>query len=305
MPKSFKAPFVITLLVIFAAGTWAAEDDSTFVGWRKSLTADVTITQTGYSDSWVGGEVSSFNWVSNLNGKAEKQLKEWFDFKSTLKISFGQTITKDDTTSSGEIEWGEWKKSTDLIDWENVGLFTLHKFVDPYAAFRLETQFYDGRNPAKKLYFSPLRLTESVGIARKFYKKNDDFVLSRLGLAIRETFKSVIVDPVALTTDDSTFTDGGLESVTDASLTLHENILYTSKLTLYKAFFYSKSDEVKGTVFEDDWKAIDVNWENILAAQVSKVITVSLYTQLLYDKEISKRGRIKETVAIGFVFKMI
>ena len=203
------------------------------------------------------------------------------------------------------MEWGDWRKSTDLIDWENVGLFTLHKFVDPYAAFSVETRFYDGTNKDKKLWLSPLRLTESAGIARKVYKKKDDFILSRLGMALRQTFKSNIVDNVTLETVDSTLTDGGLESVTDASLTLHENILYTSKLTVYRAFFYSKSDEVKGTVYEDDWKAIDINWENIFAAQVTKFITVNLYTQLLYDKQISKKGRFKETVAVGFSFKML
>ena len=31
----------------------------------------------------------------------------------------------------------------------------------------------------------------------------------------------------------------------------------------------------------------------------------NLYTQLLYDKQVSRKGRIKETVGIGFVFKLI
>ena len=293
------------LLLAFSAAT--AQDDSTYVGWKKSLIVDITTTQTSYSDSWVGGEAGSVNWVGNVNGLAMRQLKEWFELKSTLKMSFGQTIAQDAETK----DWSKPRKSTDLIDWENVGLFTLHKYVDPYTAFRLETQFYDGRVADKKLYFSPLRFTESAGIARKFYTKKDDFVTSRMGLALRQILKTAIVDidstvsPRVYTTADSTLTDGGLESVTDVSLTLSDKMRYTGKLTLYKAFFFSESDAVKGTVYEDDWKAVDVNWENIVSAQVSKIITVNLYTQLLYDKEISKKGRFKETVAIGFVFKMI
>jgi len=301
MFKPLKTPAIILVITVLAATTGAAETDSTFIGWHKSLAADVTITQTGYSDSWVGGEAGSVSWVSNLNGLAEKQLSERFNFKSTLKMSFGQTLTQDAETK----DWSKPKKSTDLIDWENVGLFTLHKYVDPYVAFRLETQFFDGRVPSKKLYFSPLKLTESVGIARKFYKKDEDFVSSRLGLGIRQIFKSVIVDPVTLATTDSTLTDGGFESVTDVKMTVHENILYTGKLSLYKAVIFSESDAVEGTEYEDDWKAIDVNWENILSASVTKIVAVSLYTQVLYDKEISKKGRFKETVAIGFVFKMM
>ena len=301
MSKFLKTPIALLLLILLVPAIRAAETDSTFDGWRKSLIIDLITTQTGYTDSWVGGEAGSVNWVSNLNTLAERQLKDWFNYKATLKMSFGQTLTQDAETK----DWSKPNKSTDLIDWENLGMFTRHKYIDPYVAFRLETQFFDGANPDKKLYFSPLKLTESVGIARKFYTEKDDFVLSRFGFAIRQIMKSVIVDPIALTTTDSTLTDGGLESVTDATLSLHENISYTGKLTLYKAFFFSESDLVKGTEFENYWKAIDVNWENTISASVTKIITVNLYTQLLYDKEISKKGRFKETVAIGFVFKMI
>ena len=297
--------FVIVLALL---GGSAFSADSTVVGWKKSLVVDITTTQTGYSDSWVGGEAGSFNWVSNLNASAEKQLSPKFDFKSTLKVSFGQTVTQDEETK----DWSRPKKSTDLIDFENVGRFTLHKFVDPYVAFRVETQFFDGRKIGYKQYFSPLKLTESAGLAKILYSKNDDVISSRFGVALRQIMKSN-VDSTEIapgeygdfTTVDSTLTDGGLEWVSDATYQLHQNIKYTGKLTLYKALFFSKSEEVKGTVFEDDWKAVDANWENIFSAQVTKIITVNLYTQLLYDKEISKKGRFKETIAVGFVFKMI
>jgi len=288
---------VLIVLVTFSVAVQAEDEITT--GWQKSLMADITTTQTSYSDSWVGGEAGSVNWVANLNGSAEKQLKKWLDYKSTLKLSFGQTITQDENN-----DWGKPKKSTDLIDWENVGLITMKKWVEPYVAFRLESQFYDGSDDRKKLYFSPLRLTESAGISRKFYKKEKDVIMSRLGLALRQTFKSVIIDDM-LNTGDSTLTDGGLESVTDVSLTLHKNMKYTSKLTLYKALFFSESDEVKGTPYEDDWKAVDVNWENIISASVTKIVTVNLYLQFLYDKQIVDKGRLKETLALGVVFNLI
>ena len=106
-------------------------------------------------------------------------------------------------------------------------------------------------------------------------------------------------------TDDSTLTDFGVEWVTDAILTLSDKMVYTSKLTTYKAFAYSDKDKVKGTPFEDDWKAVDIKWENIVAANVSKIVAVFLYTQFEYDKQISKRVRIKETLALGLTFKML
>ena len=231
-------------------------------------------------------------------------LAPWVDLQSRLKLSFGQTLTQDEETKT----WSKPKKSTDLIDWETLALFkfeNLKKYVDPYAAFRVESQFLNAKVEQKKRYFDPILLTESAGLARELYRKKDDEILSRLGFAFRQTLKQVIIDSATFETTDSTLTDGGFESVTDVSLTLSERLSYTGKLGLYKAIFFSKKDEVKGTEFEDDWKAIDVNWENMIAASVTKIITVNLYTQLLYDKQVSYRGRFKETVAIGFVFKMI
>ncbi len=298
MKKIFTISFI--LLLIIAANVTAA--DSTANNWKRSLVVDLTTTQTGYSDSWVGGEAGSFNWVLNMNSSAEKQLSERFDFKSSLKVSFGQTKTQDAETK----EWSPAVKSTDLIDFENVGKFTLGGYFDPYVAFRVETQFYDGQVESMKQYFSPLKLTESAGIARVFFKKDKETLSSRLGVGLRQIMKSVVVTDVEeFFVLDTTLTDGGLESVTDAVFKLSERMTFTGKLTLYKALFFSESDAVKGLESEDYWKAVDVNWENIISAQVSKIITVNLYTQLLYDKQISKKGRFKETIAVGFIFKLI
>jgi len=302
MPKYLAIILPLMSLAVFLTGATVFAADSTYVGWKKSVVVDITTTQTSYSDSWVGGEAGSVSWVGNLNGSAERQLSESFNLKSTLKLSFGQTLTQDADTK----HWSKPKKSTDLIDWENVGRFTLHKLVDPYVAFRLESQFLNASFEPKKRYLTPIKLTESAGVARVFLEKENNQITSRFGLALRQIFKrEVIIDSVALTTEDSTLTDGGLESVTDVTYQLSDKLKYTGKLTLYKAFFFSKSDEVKGTPYEDDWKAVDINWENIISASITKIITVNLYTQLLYDKEVSKKGRFKETLGIGFVFRMI
>jgi len=298
-------------VVLFAASLTHAEEDSTTAGWNTSLVTDLTMTQTSYSDSWVGGEAGSVNWVWNLDGTAERQLGAKLNFKSTLRFKFGQTLTQEfirDSVSGDVIEkpWSKPKKSTDLIDWENVARFTLGGAVDPYAAVRLETQFFDGKVEARKLFFSPMKLTESGGIAREFHKTDKESVVSRLGLALRQTIAGSIID-AELNTERSTVTDGGLESVSDATLQLSERIQYVGKLTFYKALFSSASDDeaLAGTEAEDFWKAIDVNFENTITAAVSKVISVSLYTQILYDKEVEKHARFKETLALGFVLRML
>lgn len=299
---------VVAALVCGLAVSAAAEGDSTS-GWNTSVVTDLTVTQTSYSDSWVGGEAGSVAWVWNLDGSAEKALSDIIDFKSTLRLKFGQTLTQriyeDPETGTTDKNWEKPKKSTDLIDWENVARFTLHKWVDPYAAFRVESQFYDGSSEAKKLYLSPLKLTESAGLAREFYKNGDQFVTSRLGMALRQTIIKSIVDE-ELNTESETITDGGIESVTDATLQLSDNMQWVGKLTIYKALFSSESDNeaIIGTEREDYWKAVDVNLENTITASVSKVIAVSLYTQVLYDKEVELKARFKETLGLGFTYRM-
>ncbi len=299
--RSLKTIFVFTILFIFSISlsTLGQDVKDSTAHWKTPVIIDFTTTQAAYSDSWVGGEAGSVNWASNLNGSAQKQINPKFNFKSTLKLSFGQTLTQNAETK----DWSKPKKSTDLIDWETVGRFTLNFFVDPYTAFRLESQFYDGSNIAKKLFLNPIKFTESAGFAKKLYTAESNEIITRLGLGIRQLTKTVIID-AALNTDDSTFTDGGFESVTDATFKFNDHLTYTGKLSLYRAIYFSKSDAVKGTEYEDDWKALDINWENIVNAQLSKVITVNFYAQFLYDKEISKKARIKETMAIGFVYKL-
>jgi len=291
---------MVLLLALLVSGAAVQAEDKTVSGWQSSLITDLTATQTAYSDSWQGGEAGSINWVGNLNGLAEKQASAWFNFKSALKMSYGQTMTQDAETK----DWSKPTKSTDLIDWENVGRFTFGMYVDPYAAFRLETQFMDASVEDKKRYFTPMKLTESAGIARMFYHKDKDQIVSRLGLALRQIVTEAIVDEY-LSTERATATDGGIESVTDANLSLSDRLKYTGKLTLYKALFFSDKDDFAGTEFEDDWQAIDVNWENIVNVRITKVITVNFYTQFLYDKQVTRKGRLKQTLGVGLVFQLI
>ena len=293
-----KAIAVLTASIVVLASS-ASAADSTFVGWKRTLMVDLTTTQTAYSNSWVGGEAGSLNWVSNLTGAAEKQFKPWINFRSSLKLSFGQTLTQDDSTK----RWSKPRKSTDLIDWDNLTRFTFEAFVDPYVAFRIQSQFTTELSSVKTVYLIPTTLTESAGLARRFYTRGkDDQVTSRFGFGIRQTFRKALEGTTVV---DSTLNDGGIESVTDASLTIQKNLRYVGKLSFFKAVYFSQKSQTAGTPFANDWKAIHVNWENLVAANVTKIVTVTLYAQFLYDKPISYRGRIKETLGLGFAFKLV
>jgi hypothetical protein len=269
--------------------------------WKKSIDFGFTISQNSYSNNWAGGESGNIAWVSLANGIFEKQFSPKFNFKNTTKLQFGQTHNQDRTTK----DWQRPIKSTDKIDIENVGRFTLQAFVDPYVAFRLESQFLDiSINPVKRL-FNPILLTESAGIARVFYSKDKDELISRLGFSVRENLDRAVIDLAAKKTKLKTSTDGGIESVTDIQFKLAPNIAYVGKLSLFKALFYSRKNDLKGTPQADYWKAVDVNFENGLSVTLWKFVGLNLYTQLLYDKQIALGGRFKETFGLGITYKMI
>jgi hypothetical protein len=238
----------VALAACLVAAAAAAQTDPAATGWQKELIADWTTTQTAYSDSWVGGEAGSFSWVANLKGKAEKQLHPKFNFRSNLKMSYGQTMSQD-------AESGDWKKpqkSTDLIDWDNIGLITLQGYVDPFVGFRVETQFMDASAPAKKRYLTPMKLTESAGIARRYYKKDKDEVFSRFGVAFKQTISKDIVAGLIPSQPRATALPMPVSIGYRCQQGFQRALEIHRQARVYKALAFSKKDDFKGTEFEDD-----------------------------------------------------
>lgn len=301
--KKYVSCFWIVLVFWFEFASCSLADPWKLSGAKstgKSVDLGLTVTQNSYSDNWAGGEAGNVSWMALSNSIFEKKLSEILNSKTTAKFAFGQTHSQNPETK----KWSKPVKSTDLVDIETLTRFTLKTWVDPYFAFRFESQFLDASVPQVKRYFSPKKLTESAGISKAFYKNEKNEILSRLGFGLRQIITEDIVDTLAKKTKTSSTNDGGIESVSDVRLTLSDKISYTSKLSLYKAFFFSESDKLKGTPEEDYWKEIDVNWENTISVSISKYIAVSLFAQLLYDKEISKKGRFKETLSLGLTYKL-
>ena len=287
---------IAILVIVLCFSTLTLQADP----WEKAFDLGLNLTQNTYSDSWSGGEAGNLTWVAKADGVFQKQIKPTVNFKSTLKFAFGQTHTQDKTSKN----WAKPEKSTDKIDIENLFRLTKDWGVDPYFAVRFESQFLDATVDGINRYFNPMLWTESAGVSRIVYKTETDELLTRLGLAYRQNVQSIIVDTAADLRNWETATDGGLESVTDFKYTISESLNYVGKMSLYKAFIYSDKDVLEGTPMEDDWKSIDVNFENTFSASVAKYITVSLYIQVLYDKQINKKGRLKETLAMGLTYKL-
>ena len=270
--------------------------------WTLLADVNLTATQSAYSDNWVGGEAGALSWTLNSNWLAEKQLNPKFHTKNTLKLLFGQTHNQDLETK----DWAKPVKSTDRIDFESVLRFTLGGFVDPYAGLRIESMFLDQSDPELDRYVNPVKFTESVGIARVFFKEEHRELVMRLGPALRQFLDRDRYDITTDTRNNFTSNDAGFIFDTDFKTPLADDkITYQSKLTVYQALYYSEKDALAGLPEADYWKALDVNWENTFTAGITEHLMVNLYIQLLYDKELDLAGRLKQTLSLGITYKLM
>ena len=292
----YKSAILITVAIIGLGFM----PDAHSAKWEKALDLGLTATQSSYSDSWVGGEAGNVSWTANINGIFQKQMTPVFNLKNTVKLAFGQTHSQDKDTK----KWSKPTKSTDKIDLESLGLFDIKSFLTPYVAVRFESQFLDASVTDHKRYVNPMLITESAGLARHLWQKDKNDILTRLGFAFKENIDRVLQLPDSSATKAEVATDGGIESVTDIKMVLSDKMEYIGKLSLYKALFYSKKDDFKGLPEQDYWKAIDVNWENGVTASISKYVQVIFYVQWMYDKQISKVGRLKQTLSLGLTYKL-
>jgi len=289
-----SAAFVFVALVL-AVGACAE-------GWKIETDANLTLNQSSYSASWVGEETGSITWATSSNTLIEKSLVHRIHLRNNLKLAFGQTHTQDKETG----HWHRPVKSTDLVDLESTLRFAEGSPLEPTLAVRVITQFLDAGPTGRRSYFNPLTITETAGVVRVFFKAEDREFLTRVAAGLRQRVDRNHLNPDTGARETEVVEDGGFELVGDLKIPLlAEKIELVSKLTLFQAVRSSRASEPEETERAGYWKAPDVNWETSITVHVSKYVMVSLYTQLLYDKEIHRAGRFKETLALGLNFELL
>jgi len=262
-----------------------AEEQKSEHGWQKALVSNLNLTQTQF-DNWTQGGEDAFAWQLNVNGKAVND-QEKYKWDNSGKISYGQTKLADFVA----------RKSVDEIRLESVFTYLLGVYVNPYVAASGETQFTRGyeytedSKIAVSTFLDPGYFSQSAGLG---YEPAKEFK-TRLGFAIRETITSDFPVPYADDPEteevEKTKVEPGLESVTDFSKTLIGNILLTSKLE----FFYNF----------DAFDEIDVRWDNVFSAKISKYIDVNFNIKLLYDRDSSEKRQIKQALAVGLTYTFL
>ena len=262
--------------------------------WKLDSNMTMTLSQSAFSDNWAGTELSNITWVANSTTTAEKQLADWLLNKNTLKLAFGQTHNQKTDEVSKDKYWESPEKTTDKIDLESMLRFTTHTWAEPFLAGRFESQFLDLSQPETRIV-NPMLFTETAGVIRSFIDEEHQLLTVRLGGAVREAVNRDVI--VGTTKETQTTIDGGAEMVSEytrkVEMPLEMDI--RSRLQLYQALFNSKSDDLPN----DNWKSLDMVWENIVSTKLFGMVSANLIFELRYDKEQVSELQWKEMIGLG------
>ena len=212
--------------------------------WKYGAVVSINLSQSTFSSNWAGGDKGTIAWVANSDLSAKRQFSPTFNLSNVLQLAYGQTSEQFED-ANGNLAWDVPDKSTDLISFESVGRFTLSSIVDPYFALRLDSQFRDLDNPLGELKFNPIKVKESVGVARVLEKTEDSEIITRIGFGFRQTFAQTFGTS---TQEKVRFTsnDGGFEWQTGVTQPLlDKKVLYKGQLLIYAAIFYSNADDLE------------------------------------------------------------
>lgn len=253
--------------------------------WSHVLIAGLTVTQVSHTD-WVQGGENALAYTFTIDGKSVRDVT-MLNWSNAYKIGYGQTRLG----SKG------LRKTEDKIDLESVLTYKIGTYINPYASATFKSQFDDGfkyddaagTKVQTSSRFDPAYLTQAVGIGYQPVEQ----VKTRLGAALREVFsdKYGYANDPATTTVETSKVEGGLESVTDVSWQFEENILFTSKLEMFAPF--------------NNLDVVIVRSDNMLAAKVSKYISVNLTVQLINDANVLARTQVKQSLAMGLTYTLL
>jgi len=284
-----KLVHVVLFIVITSGMVFAQEEEKKEepkLGWDNKFIGTLNLAQTALSN-WTAGGENAWNWQLNMNGKFLNR-QEKFEWANTLKIVYGQAKIGSD----------ELKKSDDELFLETVFTYKIWGVINPYIAATALTQFTPGydydTDPKTKIsdFLDPGYFREAIGLD---YKPSETFK-TRLGVAFKQTVADVFAtrwsdDPETIDKVEKIRSEVGAESVTDYSVNVSELIVYVTKLELFSNL--NRIDE------------IDVRWDHLFSAKVADYLAVSFNLNIFYDKDISLKRQLKQTLAVGLTYSFL
>lgn len=281
-----KSTFILTItfLLIITKQIISSDDSLNQEKWHYSGVAGLNISQIAL-DNWTqGGEDAlAFTLLGNFGAK---YIDSPWTFTNNLKLAFGRTKLGED----------EFRTNDNEFFLESILSTSLGWAVDPYFSNTIRTVISKGYDykvvPSVQTsqFFDPGYIQQSLGF---IYNKIPNFT-TRLGIGFKETvtskFNSFSDNPETTDKIEKFSFDTGIESVTEGTYKLEENVQVGTQLRLF-----SKFTEL------DVW---DVRWDNMLVAQISKYFNVNFNVLLIYEKKQSPKTQLKEALQLGITYTL-
>jgi hypothetical protein len=255
-------------------------------GWNPKTIIGLNISQISFKD-WSQGGSNSLSY-SGFSRSDIVYVSDSWRWANSLKLAYGRT----------KLESQGYRTTDNELFFESVLSKSLGWKIDPYFSSSVRSSITKGfdykTTPEVQTadFFDPGYVTQAIGF---LYQEKDIFT-TRLGVSFQETFANKFA---ALYSDDDKTADKvekfkletGLESVTSLVYEFLPNTTYLSSLR-----FFTRFDKL------DVW---DVRWDNYITAKVNDYLNVNLNVLIVHEINQTRRTQIKQTLNLGFVFKLI
>lgn len=268
--------------------------------WRKGGLLSLNFTQVSLTNWAAGGQNSiSGNAIVNYFANYKKGKNAW---DNILDLGYGMVMqgTKGDVIKSDDkIEFNSKYGRKAVAHWYYSGLINFRSQFSPGYN-------YPNDSIVISKFFAPAYLTLALGMD---YKPSDYFSLFISPASVRFIF-----------VNDKHLSDAGAFGV-DKGKTLRTEMGAYAKVAFKKDLSANLNLQTSIDLFSnylENPQNVDVNWQVLLALKVSKYISASLSTQLIYDdntkltfygsdgKTIDRLRpgmQFKEVLGIGFAYK--
>jgi hypothetical protein len=261
------------------------QKDTLLYGWVPEAAIGMNINQIALSN-WTAGGDNAISWTLIGNIGLKNITREW-GFINNLSLAYGRT----------KLGGSDFRTNDNTFYFESVLFKKITWAVDPFFSVSARTALTRGYNykvtpPSPSAdFWDPGYLTQSTGFV---YNRLTGFT-TRLGIALQEVFTNKFDTLYNKDTETGeikkVLVDTGLESVTTAEFSFAENLLYKGNLRMFTRF---KSLDV--------W---DVRWENVIVAKINNFLNVNVTYLFLYEKAQSPTAQMKESLQLGFVFRIL
>ncbi|MEO9484121.1 MAG: DUF3078 domain-containing protein [Ekhidna sp.] len=266
----------ITALLLFFGSALMAQNAQDTTYWTIGGTSSLTFSQVSLTN-WAAGGQNSVAVNSNFSIFANR-VKGRGKWENSMDLAYG--LIKQGSAG--------FSKSDDLINIVTKYSYQITRdngkwFYSGLMDFR--TQFYEGFDAETGLtkisdLMAPGYLTLGLGIS---YDPSDKLSFSYIPLTGKFTFVTdqELADQGAYGVDPGSNSRAEFGSFFRAK---YKNDIFESKLELF-------------TGYTENVGEIDVNWQNALVMQLTKVLSMNVFTQLIYDEDILIEGDDGETKA--------